>query len=778
MQNENEIPGSGGATGAEETRHEGAQGNGSAGAGQADFANYRSFPALAAYIDRVGAEQRNFRRFVVRLQGAHGYFYDAVIIKIGRDGVIECNDEEYKPTEAEQAAISAALAAETNWPKSVAASLAKLAELRALIGGSPELRAAKSGDGNTILMVQQRVRKQDGSKADLPWSFWSDGVWRCMEPDGLLPLFGLDQLAHKAGFALHEGYKGAEHVAAALARSPSLLLDAHPWLRDFPWRDSLLANCAQLGWPGGALNPHRVDWEPLRKRPKNELGFIVCDNDFGGEEAAPKISRQLQRRLGVIRFGSAFPPTFDLADKFPDGMYEIKNGQRVYRGPDLMDCWSPATWATRKVGKDYLLRDEFIQEWYAVVKPAVFVHRQFMQVQLSDDEFNAHCRPYTDGRVNVAELLRKSQRAQAAGLAYIPGETSGAIAISGRHGQYVNVFTPSEIVPAAGDAGLWKDFLAHLIPNRRDRARTAKWCATLIARPDVRMTYSMLLISETQGVGKGTVGNILRALVGKHNCSTPSSDTIADKYTSWVLFKRLAIIGELYSGHSSKVYNKLKEIVSDDFIGGVVKYQNEFSVENFLHVFACSNSMRALKFEDSDRRWLIPEVTEEAKPHSYWKKLYAWLNAGGYAVIAHWAQDYVKRHGHVQKGEHAPSTERKREAIMQSRSDGERYIAELGEALKRIDGQALMRLDHVRAWLITKKAASPQLYGVDGRRFLETPETISKVLRGCGLQLPKRQHEKGEEKFRVVANFAIPGAATWARDLEGLCRQPADVAPF
>ena len=224
--------------------------------------------------------------------------------------------------------------------------------------------------------------------------------------------------------------------------------------------------------------------------------------------------------------------------------------------------------------------------------------------------------------------------------------------------------------------------------------------------------------------------------------------------------------------------DKLKEIVSDDFIGGVVKYQNEFSVENFLHVFACSNSMRALKFEDSDRRWLIPEVTEEAKPHSYWKKLYAWLNAGGYAVIAHWAQDYVKRHGHVQKGEHAPSTERKREAIMQSRSDGERYIAELGEALKRIDGQALMRLDHVRAWLITKKAASPQLYGVDGRRFLETPETISKVLRGCGLQLPKRQHEKGAEKFRVVANFAIPGAATWARDLEGLCRQPADVAPF
>ena len=47
-----------------------------------------------------------------------------------------------------------------------------------------------------------------------------------------------------------------------------------------------------------------------------------------------------------------------------------------------------------------------------------------------------------------------------------------------------------------------------------ERYEVMKWCATLIARPDVRMTYAMLLISEQTGTGKSTMGEILSQLVG------------------------------------------------------------------------------------------------------------------------------------------------------------------------------------------------------------------------------------------------------------------------
>src|SRR6516225_5551922 len=69
-----------------------------------DGSDYHKLPALAAYIARVGAEQRNFRRFVIKLEGREHYHYDGVIIRITKEGAIECSDEEHAPTKEEKKA--------------------------------------------------------------------------------------------------------------------------------------------------------------------------------------------------------------------------------------------------------------------------------------------------------------------------------------------------------------------------------------------------------------------------------------------------------------------------------------------------------------------------------------------------------------------------------------------------------------------------------------------------------------------------------------------------
>ena len=85
-----------------------------------------------------------------------------------------------------------------------------------------------------------------------------------------------------------------------------------------------------------------------------------------------------------------------------------------------------------------------------------------------------------------------------------------------------------------------------------------RWCATLVARPDIRMEYGVLLISEMQGVGKGTLGErILAPLVGPWNCSFPTEQSIVDSsFNSWIAHKRLAVVHEIYAGHNIKAYNK------------------------------------------------------------------------------------------------------------------------------------------------------------------------------------------------------------------------------
>src|SRR5262249_31404292 len=84
-----------------------------------DGSDYHNLPALTAYINRVGAEKRNFRRFVVKLEGREHYHYDAAVIRITKDGEIKCDNEEYAPTKEEKKAIEAELARAT-FPKSEA----------------------------------------------------------------------------------------------------------------------------------------------------------------------------------------------------------------------------------------------------------------------------------------------------------------------------------------------------------------------------------------------------------------------------------------------------------------------------------------------------------------------------------------------------------------------------------------------------------------------------------------------------------------------------------
>jgi hypothetical protein len=290
--------------------------------------------ALAAYIRRIGAEQKNFRRWVIKAEGPDGYQRVTATIEIVDGDRIECSDEEHAPTPAEAAAIAEELK-RVPLPQSTLATEALVeGALRKQTSG--ELFVFRGASGG-VLFVQERILKDDGTKADLPWSYWSDCKWYCMEPDGLLPLYGLDRLKHVPRVFLHEGAKAA-------ARVQRMIDDRVP----HPWRKELEGYVvAHLGWPGGAPNPHRVDWEPLKRLSPDIRVIIVADHDRVGEEAVPAISKLLGRSLMWVRFDDHFPDAFDLADPWPSHAEWWRDEK--YVGPTLDDMTSPATWATTTV---------------------------------------------------------------------------------------------------------------------------------------------------------------------------------------------------------------------------------------------------------------------------------------------------------------------------------------------------------------------------------------------------------------------------------------------
>lgn len=659
-------------------------------------------PSVAAYLRRIGAEERSIRTAVIReMRGK--YWEDIAVIYITKDGKITAPDS-YAPTEQEKLAIASECAA-VGWPE--------LKLIKKLVNLPEEIEKADPRNvfefrntSGEIVMLQVRVDRAD-DKAYIPWTYWDDGQWRKTEPEGHLPLFGMEKIASNTTVFIHEGAKAARAMQEMTeAKTP----DMKKKLQEHPWGEEL-SHAAHIGWIGGALNPHRTDWSQLQKIGIKRA-YIVSDNDTAGVQAVPRISTHLRMPTFHVQFTSEWPQSFDLADEFPRAMFKEVEGKIYYTGPSFRSCLHPATWATDQIpnprGKPTIvLRNNFKDMWTYVEEADLFVCVEMPEIIRSETIMNKMLAPFSHTN-ETSKLLVKAYTGRAAKLCYRP-DIKGKV-VTDNTTSAINLHTPTHIKSKEGSPEPFLEFMKYMFPNPAEMKEVLRWCATLIARVDVRMEYGLLLVSERQGVGKTTLGSsILGPLVGMQNVGFPTENQIVQsEFNGWLANKRLIVINEIYSGHSWKAYNKLKSAITDREVEVNEKYQRPYLIENWCHIFACSNSMRALKIEEDDRRWYYPEVTEEKWTRAKFEHFHNWLKSGGLSIIKAWAE----RHGdYVVKGQPAPMTERKRELISSSRTEGQQESAILAEALQRQREPVVLAMKDIVEWV--RSSIQGRLYDSD-----------------------------------------------------------------
>lgn len=694
---------------------------------EGDPSFYKTIPALARYIDRIVAEQLSFRKFMIKDHVGH-YHTERSFIRIMDDFSIRCTTKEHEPTKEEAEAIKAALA-NVKFPVSITVKHINDLKVPMRPGqvGQTFFTFHDRQKKNEIVMVQERCDWSDKPKQYFAWSKFSDGKWRPMEPDGLLPFWKPVTDRKMNQVMIHEGAKAADFVDR-LVNDPEMAdeLAKHPW-------GDILRQYEHWGMIGGALVAHRSDYASLAHKKPTEVVYI-CDNDPQGKSVPQEFSRHYGgKKMQAVMFDTRWPGSWDLADPMPKNeLLWTPSGH--YRGPPLEALMRSCTWATQyvptKAGKTVIkITDDFKKEWYHSVTPEVFIHEKNVQVIRTENEFNNWVRPFSDV-ANTAAVLKQDAASKTAIVSYNPAMPSGIYGDTGA-GAYINTYCPPSIDKKKGKVDLFIEYMEHLLPVDEDRHEVMKWVATLLAKPEIKMLYGLLLISETQGVGKSTLGEkILDPLIGKLNVSYPSENEITDSnFNYWLAHRRLAIVHEIYAGHSSKAYNRLKSIITDKYITVSKKYQANYEIENWVHIFACSNSMRALQLPNDDRRWLIPKVTEDKKPPAFWRKFNLWLwNDHGLEKIFNWAHEFVKQHGHVENGEEAPMTEVKNQMVLEGMSPGCLLVANFLRALKeKYDQKSFFILDtHLQQLIID------QLHEGKQPQFLEKPLTLRKIAKGFG----------------------------------------------
>jgi hypothetical protein len=710
-------------------------------------------PSVRDYLGRIGAEPRSLRTAVVReVSGA--YWKDVAVIRFSPDGEINTASAQHAPTELEQSAISREWSSYT-FPKPQL--------LNHIIDAPPMMAEAehkfefRTLDGSQIIMVQVRIERE-GEKSYIPFTYWDDGQWRIAEPDGDLPLWGLEQLQHHKTVFIHEGARGAAHcrwMAEGKSDEAKAALRSHPWGAE-------LAHAAHLGWIGGAMNPSRTDWGILAKQGV-ERAYIIADNDEPGKAAITSIANRLKCITLSIEFNGRFKPGFDLADEFPPEMFKRTGSAKFYTGPGFRELLNPATWATDlwqppKGRPKSMLRDSFKRLWAYVEEADAFVCTEMPEIIRSESVFNKMVAGFSHSN-ETSRLLTKAYKGRSAKVCYRPDHKARLVDYRGTNA--INMHIPPTIRPESGDPAPWIDFLRYMFVNDGERKNVERWCATLIARPEQRMSYGLLLVSETQGIGKTTLGaKVLAPLVGIHNVGFPGENDITGAFNEWVAHKRLAIVNEIYSGSSWKAYNQLKSIITDHDVTVNQKYMRQYTIDNWCHILACSNSMRALKMENDDRRWFYPEVVEVPWPPEKFIAFRQWLQSGGLSIIADWAANYGD---YVSVAERAPMTERKRELIEGSRSEAQQEAAALAETLKDSPEPAALLLKDAVAWV---KGS------VEGRVF-DSDYELRRSMTDAGARVWGERIKAHGRLQHALLNDALFDLCQRAEDPKGLIREKA-----
>lgn len=656
------------------------------------------FPTVKKYLERVGAEPRTLLSAVVKEEGLNGYWRDLAVLKFSKKGEVDCPIG-YEPNEDESEKIRIEFGS-YDWPTCV--FIPEHADnLPSLVKEADESNVFYFRDTkNNILMIQVRQDTKKG-KRYYPITLWSDGEYRFLEPEGKLPLFGMENLKENTTCLVVEGAKCAKYVQWLIdAKTP----EAKKAKEEHPWGDEL-SNMAVIGWTSGALSPSRCDWTPLNKHGITRA-YICADNDSVGIAAIPDIAFQLRCVTNAIIFPEDFGASFDLYDPMPQAYYREINGKKFWVGPTMMELVHPATYLTdtlppignEKKGK-VVMRSHARHLWHFVEETKSFCYIEKPDIIRDAETLDAMMRPFS-GVKKSSDLILESFSGRITSFDYCPHTTKRRVQVNGKSA--INLYSPSSIKPQKGDAGPWLEFMEQLIPDEKERKLVLRWVATLSARPDIRMIYALLMVSDETGTGKSTFGRILQQLVGPHNCSMPSETAVAGEYNAWLVRRRLVVVNECYSGHSWKLFTKLKDLITEPSVSMRLMYKDPIDISNYAHFCLFSNSMSALKIDSKDRRIFAPRVTETRWPDEKWKEFHNWLSSGGYQIIAQWARDFGD---YVTAGERAPMTANKQEMIDAARSKASVRAEELAGLLKDRNEPTALPDKEILTWLeaVTKE---------------------------------------------------------------------------
>lgn len=394
-----------------------------------------------------------------------------------------------------------------------------------------------------------------------------------------------------------------------------------------------VSGCNGWAWKR-QLNPQirDFDWRGRGLQP-----VIFMDSNVNEERpdlwnAAKRLQAALDSRCGVDAQIILLPPDVDGEHWGLDDFY-ITHGEAKLRAivdgealemPSELDAhlvqMNSEVCVIRDVGK------------FADVERNILMGRgQFEDVNYADRKaFN------TEGKkVPVAKVWTTwDKRNIVDTIRYKPGKEKIVESINE---SYFNLWTGWGCRPMDGDSTLFTEWVEDAFSEEQERKWFLDWWAFQLQQPGVKLNTATMLVGPS-GVGKGWMAAIAERIFGSDNTWKCNLSDLESRFNSGLGAAQLLVIEEADISGGVKVYNVLKDLITNEHLRWERKGVDAVKLDNCVNIFLNSNHIGVLQLDEFDRRFAVLEITNKsiANDLSYWEPRWDWLRGGGASVIMHY----------------------------------------------------------------------------------------------------------------------------------------------
>ncbi|MEZ5695907.1 MAG: bifunctional DNA primase/polymerase [Sphingomonadaceae bacterium] len=203
-----------------------------------------------------------------------------------------------------------------------------------------------------------------------------------------------------------------------------------------------------------------------------------------------------------------------------------------------------------------------------------------------------------------------------------PSQPTGIMSYKGE--SFFNTYRVPAIEAVEGDWTPLTEFLEYLVPDKFERDHLVQMIAWTIANPGQKLSYALLLQSKEHGVGKSTLIDIWRKILGFENTRLTNSEEMDSAFQSYLENTLLVVLEELNLGSGINVYNRLKALITCDTAVINIKHRAQREVPNYANFVFLSNLDAPIFIEKADRRFFVIDTPAERREAAYWTDFYAW----------------------------------------------------------------------------------------------------------------------------------------------------------